>query len=158
MWSLWLLLAAIALLLMRLVSQGKKRQKEERVTKEQAQAKEAEALADSKTCPKCAESIKKAARVCRFCGHPFPESDFIVPTASRTLAEIVAHLSHEPSTTALTVGADILADLRLLLPEHGIVLQQGEDGASLQYRMGPPIPIRSDHALLERLQPLAGQA
>lgn len=157
MWSFWLLLAAIALLLMRLVSQGKKRQKEEKVAKEQAQVKEAEALAESKTCPKCAESIKKAARVCRFCGHQFPESDFVVPTASRTLGEIVAQLSHQPSTTTLTVAADVLADLRLLLPDHGIVLHQGDDGASLQYRMGPPIPIRSDYALLERLQPLAGQ-
>lgn len=27
----------------------------------------------SKTCPRCAETVKKAALVCRFCGHEFAE-------------------------------------------------------------------------------------
>ncbi len=27
--------------------------------------------ADSKACPKCAESVKAAAQVCRYCGHTF---------------------------------------------------------------------------------------
>lgn len=27
-----------------------------------------------KTCPRCAETIKAAAAVCRFCGHEFPQS------------------------------------------------------------------------------------
>jgi Uncharacterised protein family UPF0547 len=28
-----------------------------------------------KTCPQCAEKVKSAARVCRFCGHPFGDAD-----------------------------------------------------------------------------------
>ncbi len=32
----------------------------------------AHALADSKTCPQCAETVKKAAEVCRYCGYEFP--------------------------------------------------------------------------------------
>ena len=29
---------------------------------------------DEKTCPQCAEKIKAAALVCRFCGYEFPKS------------------------------------------------------------------------------------
>ena len=32
------------------------------------------AVEDQKTCPDCAESVKVLARVCRFCGHHFDES------------------------------------------------------------------------------------
>lgn len=31
----------------------------------------AQSTTESKTCPQCAESVKAAAKVCRFCGHPF---------------------------------------------------------------------------------------
>jgi uncharacterized protein UPF0547 len=31
------------------------------------------AVADTKTCPRCAEEVKAAAQVCRFCGHSFGE-------------------------------------------------------------------------------------
>jgi hypothetical protein len=34
---------------------------------------EREALATGKKCPRCAEIVKEQARVCRFCGHEFPE-------------------------------------------------------------------------------------
>lgn len=35
---------------------------------------EREALASGgKKCPQCAEIVKEQARVCRFCGHEFPE-------------------------------------------------------------------------------------
>ncbi|WP_367314451.1 zinc ribbon domain-containing protein [Burkholderia gladioli] len=29
---------------------------------------------DEKQCPQCAESVKYAAKVCRFCGHQFGDS------------------------------------------------------------------------------------
>lgn len=32
-----------------------------------------------KVCPRCAESVKRAAQVCRFCGHEFPEAVEPVP-------------------------------------------------------------------------------
>ena len=32
------------------------------------------ALADSKTCPTCAELVKVAANICRFCGHQFTKN------------------------------------------------------------------------------------
>jgi ribosomal protein S27AE len=30
--------------------------------------------ADNKVCPRCAETVKAAALVCRYCGHEFPQS------------------------------------------------------------------------------------
>jgi len=40
--------------------------------RESAVATPAAALAsDEKTCPQCAEQVKAAAKVCRFCGHSF---------------------------------------------------------------------------------------
>jgi RNA polymerase subunit RPABC4/transcription elongation factor Spt4 len=38
--------------------------------------------ADTKACPRCAETIKKAATVCRFCGYVFPEHSSTAPTPS----------------------------------------------------------------------------
>jgi uncharacterized paraquat-inducible protein A len=29
---------------------------------------------DGKECPKCAETVKQAAQICRFCGHEFSQS------------------------------------------------------------------------------------
>jgi len=36
---------------------------------------------NAKTCPKCAENVKKAATVCRFCGYDFIEESNGEPTA-----------------------------------------------------------------------------
>ncbi|MBI4970070.1 MAG: superinfection immunity protein, partial [Rhodospirillales bacterium] len=36
---------------------------------------------DSKTCPRCAESVKAAAQICRFCGHAFPPDLELAPVA-----------------------------------------------------------------------------
>lgn len=37
--------------------------------------------ADTKTCPRCAESVKAAANVCRFCGYEFPVPEVPSPPA-----------------------------------------------------------------------------
>ena len=37
---------------------------------------------DEKTCPKCAEQIKAAAQVCRFCGHQFSPETFLAREAA----------------------------------------------------------------------------
>jgi hypothetical protein len=40
---------------------------------------------EEKTCPMCAESVKAAALVCRFCGHEFePENRAGLPSSART--------------------------------------------------------------------------
>ncbi|BAE49267.1 hypothetical protein amb0463 [Paramagnetospirillum magneticum AMB-1] len=41
----------------------------------QAQQRQAAEVAHSKTCPRCAETIKAAARVCRFCQYEFSEEE-----------------------------------------------------------------------------------
>lgn len=37
--------------------------------------------ADEKTCPDCAENVKSAAKICRFCGHTFAAPDFLQKVA-----------------------------------------------------------------------------
>jgi hypothetical protein len=32
-------------------------------------------ISEEKTCPQCAEQVKAAALVCRFCGYQFPDSN-----------------------------------------------------------------------------------
>ncbi len=39
--------------------------------------------ADSKTCPQCAETIKRDARVCHHCGHQFPSNSTASGTGAR---------------------------------------------------------------------------
>ena len=39
--------------------------------KREQEAQRRKELENSKTCPKCAENVKKAATVCRFCGYDF---------------------------------------------------------------------------------------
>lgn len=53
-----------------------------------------------KTCPKCAESVKAAATVCRFCGHSFPNE----PLYS---APKVQHVSQAPLSKAEEFGKKV---------------------------------------------------
>lgn len=57
--------------------------------------------ADEKTCPMCAETIKKAAKICKHCGHQFPEEQI----ASDPI----------PSQTGKNIGIGCLAIFGLLL-------------------------------------------
>lgn len=57
---------------------------------------------DEKTCPKCAERIKAAAQVCRFCGYQFDATTIVAreaaavavqkPTLARQLGKLVGRL------------------------------------------------------------------
>ncbi|WP_442919018.1 zinc ribbon domain-containing protein [Methylobacterium sp. WSM2598] len=39
---------------------------------------------DSKSCPRCAERIKRAATVCRYCGHELNDRDFALAASPIT--------------------------------------------------------------------------
>lgn len=63
-----------------------------------------------KTCPMCAEDVKSAARICRYCGHSFPESTPPYPgTALHAL--ITCRNGHEnhPSRSSCLVCESQLA-------------------------------------------------
>jgi hypothetical protein len=46
-----------------------------------------------KQCPQCAEYVKKAAKVCRFCGHTFEEDKSILPS------KVLEQTADKPLTT-----------------------------------------------------------
>jgi hypothetical protein len=59
----------------------------------------AAAAEPEKTCPQCAEKVKAAARICRFCGHTFPELPEPVPTTTSS-----APVERQPSAGAYSLG------------------------------------------------------
>lgn len=60
--------------------------------------------ADEKTCPDCAETIKAAAKVCRYCGHRF-EEPVAVPADSAPASPAQVALPDPPMfTPAMIVG------------------------------------------------------
>lgn len=77
-WVLLAVLVAPITLLILLALPSLKTPVQEEILAEQRRQREAtERLAapppaaDTKTCPRCAETVKRAAAVCRFCGHEF---------------------------------------------------------------------------------------
>ena len=53
--------------------------------RERLKDEERRAAALVKTCPRCAEQIKAAARVCLYCGHEFAEPDATAPSVRPSL-------------------------------------------------------------------------
>lgn len=68
----WSLLGWVISLVWALSSDTRKDEKPV-ITFEKSTAPPTTPATAEKTCPRCAETIKAAARVCRFCGHEFEE-------------------------------------------------------------------------------------
>jgi Bacterial PH domain len=64
-----------------------------RAVQSAATTEETSEAADSRTCPFCAESIKRAAVVCRYCGRDVPPA----PAAARPSASVPASKAAPPS-------------------------------------------------------------
>lgn len=56
--------------------------------------------ADEKTCPQCAETVKKAAIVCRFCGYQFQTKTPDVATASEEYRGVIFSRNPDLSISA----------------------------------------------------------
>jgi hypothetical protein len=52
-------------------------------------------MSDEKTCPKCAETVKSAAVVCRFCGHNFA-SQRLAPPPTPAPAQVIMIDDYRP--------------------------------------------------------------
>ena len=69
--------------------------------------------ADEKTCPRCAETVKAAAKVCRFCGHEFDTNEALAAEA-----EVVPPKDEKNKNTAVGCLV-VLGVLTLLLFQCG---------------------------------------
>lgn len=74
---------------------------------------------DSKVCPECAETIKAAAKVCRYCGHRFEEPVSVPADSARASPAQVALPDPPLFTPAMIVG---LALFIIGLPALGALL------------------------------------
>jgi len=52
-----------------------------------------------KTCPQCAEKVKRAAKICRFCGHTFEEKPKFIPVID--VPELFDLDTHKENTAPL---------------------------------------------------------
>lgn len=69
----------------------------------------------TKLCPRCAERVKSAAKVCRFCGHEFAEEPASAqpPTPARTQSTWDDHLVR--NATFIVVGVAVLCLLVIII-------------------------------------------
>jgi Uncharacterised protein family UPF0547 len=70
-----------------------------------------EGKADTKTCPECAEEVKAAAHVCRFCGYRFDGAT----GAPSPRSESILAGKRWPKVLAVTAAGVVLVTLVLLL-------------------------------------------
>lgn len=97
---------------------------------EQSKRRQMKAPADNvKTCPQCAEEVKVAAKVCRFCGHKF-EGDLSTGAVSKPMVRL---------RTSPNVELRPAPGVRYTADERGYVEAAPEHVAELQ-KMGCFLP------------------
>jgi hypothetical protein len=114
---------------------------------------------EMKTCPRCAEDVRKPALVCRYCGHEFgeqtPVAGFGDPTSVASTGSSPADASGALARYALPLS--IVAWSLSLMPLTGALLESGdvEDTiisfvVAVIFSIGFAAAIRGPYALLRK--------
>jgi large subunit ribosomal protein L7/L12 len=98
-----------------------------------------------KACPNCAEAVKGAARVCRFCGYTFDEADIIVaksvilksvgPNKINVIGQVRSHIRGMGLKAAKDlVESAPVALVRGVPPDYAVQLKKifEENGATIE--------------------------
>jgi hypothetical protein len=93
----------------------------------------------SKTCPKCAETVKRAALVCRFCGYEFTSIHSVIDEMEAAGCS---------SDSLKVASGDLLERLKLLLAEYGISVGHEGDKLALKTDAGWMPLVGSDVELV----------
>ncbi len=80
-----------------------------------------------KTCPECAEDVKSAARVCRFCRHRFDTAPTTTPVRDASHRRTPWVLGALLATFVLVVAAAVWAPFGIGPPDDQRRSTQGED-------------------------------
>lgn len=74
--------------------------------------------ADEKTCPRCAETVKAAAQVCRFCGFDFASAPRIVADESDLLSNFNPSGAQVLKMLAVVIGAVMVMQCVMSSPDQ----------------------------------------